>query len=135
MIKNKQLQKLVNKLVEISFKDGKMVESQITKSIKALKSLPRYQSIESLSEYLKNLKREERKYTMFIEAAIPLSNAQLRKMKKIVEKKNKITKIVTSINSEILGGFKLKIGDEIWDESILEKVNQVKEVITGGRSN
>lgn len=135
MKKNKQLQKLVNKLIEVSFKDGKMAESQVTKSIKALKSLPKYQAIQALSEYLKALKREERKYTMYVEAAIPLSAAQLQKMKKIVEKRGKITKVVTSINPQILGGFKLRIGDEIWDETILGKINQIKEVIIHGRSD
>ena len=56
-------------------------------------------------------------------------------MKKIVEKKNKITRVVASINSDMLGGFKLRIGDEVWDETILSKVNQVKEAIVSGRSN
>lgn len=135
MKKNKQLQKLVNKLIEVSFKDGKMAESQVTKSIKALKSLPKYQAIQALSEYLKALKREERKYTMYVEATIPLSSKQLKKMKKIVEKKGKITKVVTSINPAILGGFKLRIGDEIWDETILGKINQIKEAIVHGRSD
>ena len=135
MKKSKQLQKAVTKLVEVSFKDGKIVESQITKAIKVLKSLPNYQVIEALSQYLRLLKREERKYTMYVEAAIPLSSAQLQKMKKIVEKKTKITKVVTSLNPDILGGFKLRIGDEIWDETILGKINQVKEAIISGRSN
>ena len=62
-----------------------------------------------------------------------LKICEIKKAKKIVEKKNIITKVVTNINSEILGGFKLKVGDEIWDESLKEKINQVKEVINNGR--
>lgn len=120
--------------MEVSFKEGKMVESQVIKSIKLLKSLSSSKAILALSEYLKQLKRIDRQYTMLVETSIPLSPAILKKMKKIVEKKNKITKVVVNINPEILGGFKLKIGDEIWDESILGKINQVKEVISG-RSN
>ncbi len=142
MKKSKQLQKIITKLVEVSFKDGKIVENQVGKAIKILKSQPQYEAILALSEYIRALKREERKYTMYIEAAIPLSNAQLQKMKKIVDKRNrpagkqaKITKVVTSINPDILGGFKLRIGDEIWDETILGKINQVKEAIISGRSN
>ena len=68
---------------------------------------------------------------MYIETVVPLSPAQVKRMKKIVEKKKKIAKVLVSINPEILGGFKLKIGDEIWDESISGKINQVKEVING----
>ena len=130
MIK-KELQKTVRRLTNLSFKDGKMVEMQVARSIKLLKSLPRSSAIQALSEYLKNLKRKEREHTMYIETVVPLSPAQVKRMKKIVEKKKKIAKVLVSINPEILGGFKLKIGDEIWDESISGKINQVKEVING----
>ena len=134
-MKNKYLQKIIQRLAESSFKDGKMIESQVIKAIKILKSLPKYEAIKALSEYLTQIKREERKHTMYIETVISLSPQQIKKAKKIVEKKEKITKIVTNINPEILGGFKLKIGDEIWDESLMGKINQVKEVIAHGRSN
>lgn len=135
---NKQLQKIVNKLVDTSFKDGRMLEIQVTRSIKVLRALPKYLAIQALKEYLKALKRKERAYTMYIETVIPLSSAQVKKMRKIVEKKAmpagrqvRITKVLVNVNPEILGGFKLRIGDEIWDESILGKINQVKEAISG----
>lgn len=135
MKQSKLLQKTITKLVEASFKDGKIVESQVIKSIKVLKSLPKYEAIWALSEYLNGIKRIERKHTMYIETVIPLSPLQIKRAKKIVEKKVKITKVITNINPDILGGFKLKIGDEVWDESLLGKINQVKEAITSGRSN
>lgn len=128
----KQYLKVVSDLVKISFKDGRTVENQVTKSIKILKSLPTSLAIPALSEYLKELKRVQRQFTMYVETTFPLSDSQLSKMKKIVEKKHKITKIETKINPDILGGFKLRIGDEIWDESVLEKVNQIKENIKNG---
>lgn len=128
----KNLKKIVHKLVEISFKDDSVVESQVIKSIKVLKSLPRSQAIEAITEYLKQLKLQQRQHTLYLETVIPLSSTQINKIKKIVEKKTKITKIVTQINPEILGGFKLRVGDEVWDESIIGKVTQVKETITNG---
>ncbi len=135
MKKSKLLQKTIIKLVEGSFKDGKAVESQITKSIKLLKSLPKHEAIWTLQEYLREIKRKQRQHTMYIETVIPLSPAQIKRAKKILEKKNKITRVLTVINPEILGGFKLKIGDNVWDESLLGKLNQLREEITHGRSN
>lgn len=131
MKKDRQLLKLVNDLLEISFADGKIVEKNVAKTIKVLKSLPASKSIFALSEYLKRLKRKEREHTMYIETAIPLSDSQVNEMKKIMEKKIRITKVLVNMNPEILGGFKLKIGDQIWDESILGKIGQVKEAIRG----
>lgn len=131
MKKDKKLQKIIKKLIEVSFSDGKIVERQVVRSIKLLKSQPTPQAILSLSEYLKELKRLERKHTMYIETSFPLTSNQLLRAKKIVEKKVKITKVITSISSGILGGFKLRVGDEVWDETLLNKIHQVKEVISG----
>lgn len=128
---NKQLQKIVNKLVDTSFKDGRMLEIQVTRSIKVLRALPKYLAIQALKEYLKALKRKEREHTLYIEATINLSPIQINKVKKFVEKEKKITKVLVSINPEILGGFKLRIGDQIWDESVVGKIQQVKEAISG----
>lgn len=131
MKKSSHLQKLISKLAESSFKDGRIIESQVAKSIKLLKTLPPYQAIPSLSEYLKLIKRKERQTTMYIETVITLSQSTIKKMKKIVERKIKITKIVTNINPGIIGGFRLRIGDEVWDETVLGKINQIKEAIAG----
>lgn len=131
MKQNKQLQKTVSKLADLSFQDGRIIESRVIQSIKILKSLPKYEAIEALSDYLKDLKRQQRQYTMYVETTAPLSISQLQRIKKIVEKRHRITKIETKINPEILGGFKLKVGDEIWDESVLGRIGQVKEAIRG----
>lgn len=142
MKQSKLLQKTITKLIEASFNEGKILEFQVVKSIKLLKSLPKYQAIWTLQEYLKQLKRKERQHTMYIETVIPLTDWQIKKAKKIVEKRAmpdgrqvKITKVKLLVNPQILGGFKLKVGDNIWDESILGKLNQLKEEITHGRFN
>lgn len=145
MKKNKQLDKSINLLLDNSFKDGIICESNVIKSIKILKSMPKFLAIEALSKYLSGLKRLQRQHTLYIETVIPLNTPQLTQIKTIVEKKAilgraglpagrqvKITKVISSINTELLGGFKLKIGDEIWDESFVSKINQVKEAINGG---
>lgn len=129
----KHFKKLINNLVDLSFKDGVTIEHQVIKAIKALKSLPKYQAIETLTEYVKRLKRLEGRHTMRVESVIPLNKVQLQTIKKNVEKKVKVTKIVTQANPAILGGFILKIGDEVWDASILDRINQVKEAIIHGR--
>lgn len=126
---SKHLKKIVRELMSVSFKDGRIMESQVVKSIKALKSLPRYEAIPALSEYLIGLRRKEREFTMRIETLSPLSPTQIDKMKKIAGKK--ITKVSIYINPLLLGGFKFQVGDEVWDESMIGKVIQIKEAIRG----
>ena len=131
MKNSKQLQKFIKKLVELSFKEEKLIESSVIKSMSILKSLPMENSIWALNEYLKQLKRKERKHIMYLETIIPMPPAQIQKVKKIVEKRVQINKVITSVRPEILGGFKLRVGDEVWDETLLSKINQIKEVISG----
>ena len=132
MKKSKTLQKIINKLAENSFKEGRIIENQVTKAIKILKSQPKIQAIQTLSEYLKQIKGRQKQHTMYIETVIPLSSTQIKKVKKIVEKKVRITEVSTNIEPQILGGLRLQVGDDIWDESILGKINQVKEAIVSG---
>lgn len=136
----KQIKKIIEKLVMDSFSDGRMLEGRVLKSIKVLKSLSKSDSIFALSEYLKGLKRIERKHTMYLETAFPFTPQQIKRAKKIIEKKVlpagrqvKITKVKTVVNPDIIGGFKLRVGDEVWDESILSKITQIKEAIAHGR--
>lgn len=129
----KHLKKLINNLVDLSFKDGVTIERQAVRAIKILKSLPKYQAIETLTEYIRQLKRLERQHTMYIESVIPLNKVQLKNIKRNIEKKVKVTKIITEVNPAILGGFILKVGDEVWDASVLAHLNQVKEAISHGR--
>ncbi len=129
MKKSKTLQKIINKLAENSFKEGRIIENQVTKAIKILKSQPKIQAIQALSEILKQIKRRQKQHTMYIETVVPLSSTQIKKVKKIVEKKVRITTVLTNIDPQILGGFRLQVGDNIWDESILGKINQVRTCI------
>lgn len=126
---SKQLQKKVLSLINLSFDKGRIIESQVTKSIKELKTLPVSDSLPALQEYLKMFKRKEREHTMYIESTVSLSQSQVKELKKIAERKIKITKVVVNINPQLLAGFKLRVGDDVWDESIVGKVVQIKEAI------
>ncbi len=135
MTNKKHLLKIVEGMVEESFSDGKMIENKIAKSIKVLKVLSSSDAIFAMSEYLKGLKRKERSHTMYLETPFAPSPSQVSKARKIISKQILITKVKININPEILGGFKLKVGDVVWDETVLSKINQVKEVISHGRPN
>ena len=131
-MKKKLLQNLSRKLANSSFKEGKMVPEKMTRSVKVLKSLPNYQALYALSEYLAEVKAIEKKHTMYVETVVSLPPRLLRRAKKAFRTKIKITKVLASINPNLLGGVKIKAGDEIWDGSILGKIDQLKEAIVNG---
>lgn len=131
MKQDKHLLKLIRKLADESFQDGQVNEAKVAKSIKLLKSQSKSHAIFSLTEYLKGLKRKQRQHTLYIETVIPIATSQIKKIKRIIEKRVKVTKVETKIIPDILGGFRLKVGDEVLDQSILAKLDQIREAIAG----
>jgi len=132
MKQDKQLKKIILNSVQDSFSFGRMLESKVVKNIKLYKSLPTPKAILALTEYLKGIKRELRKHTLVVETNCPLSLNQVKKIKQIVAKKYQITKLESKINPDILGGVRLRMGDEIYDESIQSRITQLREVLEKG---
>lgn len=129
MKQDKQLKKIIFKSVQDSFSIGRLLEAQVVRHIKLYKSLPTPKAIFALTEYLKGIKRKLRQHTLVVETTTPLSLKQVEKIKKIVAKKYHITKLESKINQDILGGVRLRVGDDIYDESIQSKVIQIREVL------
>ncbi|MBI2018679.1 F0F1 ATP synthase subunit delta [Candidatus Daviesbacteria bacterium] len=129
MKQDKQLKKIILNSVQDSFSFGRLLESQVVKNIKLYKSLPTSKAILALTEYLTGVKRKLRKHTLVVETNCPLSLKQVEKIKRIVAKKYQITKLESKINPDILGGVRLRMGDDIYDESIQSRITQLREVL------
>lgn len=129
MKQDKQLKKIILNSVQQSFNNGRLLETQVVRYIKFYKGLPISKAISALTEYLKGIKRKLRKHTLVVETTCPLSLKQVQKIKKIVAKKYQITKLESKINPDILGGVRLRIGDDVYDESIQSRVTQLREVL------
>lgn len=139
MKKNKRLLLLANKAVEASFekglpagRQGKINGKKALNFVKVFKSLPRYQAIFTLSEFLKGIKRELSKRTLEVETATDLSRPELERMRAALKSRYTIYDIRYTKNPSLLGGVKVKIGDNVFDGSVREKINQVKEIIIRG---
>ena len=124
-MKNKKLLlRLVNHLLKLAFPNNRLSEKNVLKHIKALKELSKGQAIFALNNYLKGLKQRLSEQTMIIETAVPLSKAQIMSIRKGFAYK-------AIVNPFLLGGIKVKIGDNVFDDTIKSRIEQVKEAISG----
>src|SRR5258708_3456454 len=130
MKKNRHLDPIIKQAVDASFKDGKIVESQVTMLVNSFKKLSRMEAIYLVSGFLKGLKRELAKHTLIIESAIPLSKSEMSEIKKHL-KQLIITNEQLIINPNLLGGIRAKVADTVYDYSLKAKLVQLKEVIHG----
>lgn len=125
----KQVKSIVNKVVSLSFKDGKLNEKKVVDVIKLFKIQPRVEAIWLLSEYSKKLKLMLDSKTMMVESVIPLSQKELSKLRKKFSSQYEIFNTEFKLSPSLLGGLKVKIGDYIFEDSIISRINQLGRAI------
>ncbi len=125
----KQLKRVVTDAVRMSFSGGRIDEQKITKVIKMLKSLPLSDAIVTLSAYQNVIARELARTTLLIESAASLSGIEIDQIKVRLDQEFAIDRVEDKLDSSLMGGVKIKIGDYIYEDSIKSRINQVKEVL------
>lgn len=129
---NKRIRNLVEKLVIGSFSPkGELKTKEITETIKILKKLPNTDVISALTLYQKGLKREISKTTLEITSPTKLTLTETNKITSEAKKSYQITNVKTVLDSSLLGGLRIKIGDVVFDDSVKHKIGQMREAING----
>ena len=129
--KNTPLKKIIEELVRVSFINNKLYKPKVDQIIKTLGSLSKGTAIEALSMYLKGIKREADKSRLVIESAIPLSGKQIDRVEDIINRTHPVFETEVIVNPGLLGGMRIKIGDTVFDDSLINKIEQVKEEVVG----
>lgn len=125
----KYLKKQSIKAASLSFKVGVLNKGTAEKFIKAFKKLPSGEAIPLLSFYLRAVKNQLSKTTMTITSASKLSSSQTNEIAKELKKDFKILETQEEIAPSILGGIQVKIGDIVFDGSLRQRLNQLKEAM------
>lgn len=125
--KNTPLNKIIEELIKISFVNNKLYKPKVDRIIKTLGGLSKGTAIQALSMYLKGIKREMEKSRLVIESATPLSNKQIDRVEAIISRSRPVFETEVIIKPSLLGGFRLKIGDQVFDDSLVNRIEQLKE--------
>lgn len=129
---DKRLTKIVNKMAEDSFSaEGALEEKKISNYFQSLKSLPRFQAIVALSQYLKMIKMGLSKTTLDIESVISLTDVQVKEVVASIKAKQLVLVVNTKTNDSLFGGLRVKIGDVVYDDSVSQRIAQLKGAING----
>lgn len=131
MKKNKTLKKLVEKCVGSCCKEGRINRTKALKVIKGLKSLPLEEAVYSISEFLKELKKQKNKHLLTIESAVPLSKTDVDKISRKFSKEFKVSEVNNITNPNLFGGLKIRVGDIVFDDSIKNRIKELGGIIHG----
>lgn len=127
---NKRLQKLVDIMVKQSFdQSGRILNVNVNKYAKNLASVNGPSAIIALSDYSKKLRREVGKYTLTIESATKLNPKQVNRLKNALKADYKINEVKIVVNPNLLGGTRITVGDIVIEDSVVNKIEQMKEAI------
>lgn len=132
MKRNRYLDSLVKKAVHSSFQTGKLQVKVVNKLVLEFKKLPTRKAIYTLTGYVKGLKRELSKQTAVVESATPLSQSERSLVLKKLQPATRILNSYFILNPSLYGGFRVKIGDDVIDFSIKNRINQLKGTIANG---
>ncbi len=132
MKKNKHLDSIVRRMVTSSFKkDGSLDEKQVNSLLTSLKTLPASTHLEALVKYQRGLKQQFAKTTLVVETAITLTENLKKQITTEMKKNYLVTTSEFKVNSSLLGGMMVKIGDTIIDDSLRARAEQLAGRIRG----
>lgn len=128
----KQTGKIVDNLISSSFDDaGVVIQDMVLENVKAIKALPLTEAIATLSEYLHRIRIEVNKTTLEITSSILLSPTQVKSITESVRADHVVMNVVSSVDPSLLGGIRVKIGDVVYDDSLIRKIMQLGDEIKG----
>lgn len=127
----KKLKNLSYNAAKSSIINGQLNDPKVKTFIKLFSNLPRNEAIYCLENFKKSLEQEIKSHTLLIESASPLSNIELNKIKSAFSTHYTLYAIQHTLNPNLYGGLKIKIGDNIFDDSLSTKIQKLGEIIHG----
>src|SRR3954447_3272437 len=125
---NKEVRQVSRHLLRSSFTDGQLDNGRIQQLVKALiEKKPRnYSAI--LDAYKRLLRLEIEKRTATIESASELVPEAGRKIVENLKRRygmDLATNFV--VNPELLGGMRIRVGSDVWDSSVRNRLNRLAQ--------
>jgi len=124
----KQARKITREMLRHSFTSNKLDEEKITEMVQSvIASKPRHY-VDVLKDYQHLLHLEVEKRHAVIESATPLNRSvgdQIVANLRARYGEDLTTEFRT--NPELLGGLRIKIGNDVWDGSVKNRLNQLQQ--------
>jgi F-type H+-transporting ATPase subunit delta len=128
MKSTKEARKVSRELFRHSFTSGKLDEEKISNMVQTVLATRPRRYLDVLKDYQRLLQLETDKRHAVIESATPLNRSlgdQIVANLKARYGEDLTTEFRT--NPELLGGLKIKIGNDVWDGSVKNRLSQLQE--------
>ena len=125
---SKEARKVSREMFRHSFTSNKLDEEKISEMVQSVIAKKPRHFVDMLKDYQRLLKLEVDKRHAVIESATPLNRSigdQIVSNLKARYGEDLTTEFRT--NPELLGGLRIKVGSDVWDGSVKNRLNQLQE--------
>jgi F-type H+-transporting ATPase subunit delta len=128
MRNSREARRLSRQLVKLSFTDGKLDQEKITKMVGSLVTEKPRHYVEVLKDYQSLIRLEIQKRQATVESAVEIDQGLKDKIAANLRSRygDDVT-VSYKLNSDLLGGLRIKIGDDVWDGSVRERLNRLQQ--------
>jgi len=125
---NKETRQLSKGLLRASFTDGQLDGGRVSSLVKSLiEKKPRH-LIQVLEAYKRLLRLEVEKRSATIETATELSpDAGAQIVANLKRKYGSDLAARFVVNSELLGGMRIRVGSDVWDSSVRNRLHRLQQ--------
>ena len=128
MRNSREARRLSRQLVKLSFTDGKLDQEKITKMVGSLVTEKPRHYVEVLKDYQNLIRLEIQKRQATVESAVEIDQGLKDKIAANLRSRygDDVT-VSYKLNSDLLGGLRIKIGDDVWDGSVRQRLNRLQQ--------
>ncbi len=128
---NKEARKLSRQLFRVSFIGGKLDNARISSVVQSIITTKPRHYLSLLKDYQRLIRLEVEKRHAIIESATELSSSVSQNVER--DLKAKYGGDLTTdfrINPDLIGGMRIKLGNDVWDGSVRNRLSRLQEEIS-----
>lgn len=126
MSPSKKINRLAKRLIVLATVDGELDESSLWQAISRLKERGFKQLLPLLKVLRFKVARAVARQTLEVTSSNPLSEGALAALEKeFTEKYQRRLRLKTVINPSMIGGLQVRIGDDVYDASLMAQLNRL----------
>ena len=128
MRNSREARRLSRQLVKLSFTDGKLDQEKITKMVGSLVTEKPRNYVDVLKDYQNLIRLEIQKRQATVESAVDIDQGLKEKIAANLRSRygDDVT-VNYKLNPDLLGGLRIKIGDDVWDGSVRQRLNRLQQ--------
>jgi len=128
---SKESRKLAKQMFQASFTDGRLDNNKIRGlASSVIENKPRHY-VAVLKSYHRLIRLETDRHHAHIESAAPLDDATVSKITNDLKSRFGSDLAITfSVNPDFIGGLRIKIGSDVWDNSVKSRLQRLQDQLT-----